>query len=63
MTHYNVNFMRLEIQLEAEKNFERKSKIPIETTGFYKKERMQVPRQWAGERPIEYFNMCQRERL
>jgi len=45
MTHSNVNFMRLEIKLEAEKKLERKSKIPIETTGFYKKERMQVPRQ------------------
>ena len=45
MTHSNVNFMRLEIKLEAEKNLERKSKIPIEPPGFYKKEKMQVLRQ------------------
>ena len=45
MTHSNVNFMRLEIKLEAEKKLERKSKIPIEPPWFYKKERMQVLRQ------------------
>ena len=37
ITHSNVNFMRLEIEQEAEEKNERKSNIPIELNRFYKK--------------------------
>ena len=48
---------------------ERKSKIPIELHGFYKKGgkarpyRRPRPPRCAGQRPIEYFKMCPKERF
>ena len=48
---------------------ERKSKIPIELHGFYKKggklseTLSKTPPRCAGQRPIEYFKMCPKERF